>query len=371
MRVAILTNDDPREPRGGAAQIVDAQERCLKSAGFEVRVFCPSFAWLRSSFLIRLGHHLRDFGARRDLVREISVWEPDILISHNLTGCGFATPRRIRKLRVSRSTPARHSFSEGGLPVTIRWFHVLHDVQLFEPSGRLPNARRFTSGQRIWSALRGRALGKPDLIISPTQWLLDQHRRRGFFKAVPSAVLPNPGPSVQSVERVPSDPIRLLFVGRLSPDKGAGLLADLIGYLAIPFELTLIGSGPLRFAFEHDKRIKLLDFMPRDRVRQQMIEADVLLVPSMIEENQPTVILEAASVGLPVVASDKGGIKETLRSRGYICSTKDLQAWIRAIDALRDPKTYQQQTEAMLELAEEHDASVYGQRLLPLLTKEG
>ena len=98
------------------------------------------------------------------------------------------------------------------------------------------------------------------------------------------------------------------------------------------------------------------------------MDADILLVPSCIEENQPTVILEAASVGLPVVASDKGGIRETLGSRGYICAPRDLMAWIKAIDDLRDPQTYAQQSAAMYELAEEHDPAGYGKRLIGLIS---
>jgi glycosyltransferase involved in cell wall biosynthesis len=345
MRVAILTNDDPAHPRGGAGRIAGWQAELLKRIGLDVRVFCPSFDWLRSPLPIRLLHHWRDFGVDKKIARQIGGWQPDVLITHNLTGCGFGTPRSVG----------------------VRWIHILHDVQLFEPSGLLRDARKVTLWQRFWSVVRRRALGHPNLIISPTRWLLEQHRRRWFFRNEKAEVVPNPGPEIQAVEKLPHKPLKLLFIGRLTTDKGAGLLRQVISGLGFDFELHVVDDGPMRPLFENDPRIILHGVLPSAETKKQLVQADVLLIPSCIEENQPNVILEAAAFGLPVVASDKGGIKETLAGRGFVCAIDDPGCWKKSIAALCDPAEYARQSVGMRELAQAHDGQKYAQRLVELV----
>jgi hypothetical protein len=89
--------------------------------GHEVRVFGPAewFEQLHATSPARsFVHHLRDLRPNEQTVNEIVTWTPDVLLTHNLTGCGFGTPQKIRERGV-------------------RWVHILHDVQLFEPSGRM------------------------------------------------------------------------------------------------------------------------------------------------------------------------------------------------------------------------------------------
>ena len=149
MRVAILTNAFPPDARGGAGRIAFEQAKLLRTAGCEVRVWRPHIAWFSETPIKRLWRHLRDLSARKNVAQEISAWQPDALITHNLTGCGFATPRQVQRKGV-------------------RWIHTLHDVQLFDPSGRLVDARILTPWQIFWSLLRQIALGQPDAVVSPT-----------------------------------------------------------------------------------------------------------------------------------------------------------------------------------------------------------
>ena len=48
-------------------------------------------------------------------------------------------------------------------------------------------------------------------------------------------------------------------------------------------------------------------------MQELMCRAKCLVVPSLCYENQPTVIIEAQQNGLPVIASDIGGIPEILK----------------------------------------------------------
>jgi len=349
MRIAVLTNAYPPSGKGGAAIIAKQQVDLLRAQGLEVRVWNPPISWLDSPAPLRLFFHILDLLPREKLAKEIADWKPDVLLTHNLTGCGFATPRRVQ--------------SHG-----VRWLHVLHDVQLFEPSGRLRRSETFTLWQKFWSRLRWAALGEPDFVISPTEWLFLQHRRRGFFRKAKSIVLPNPGRDVEFVMRLSKTPIQLLFVGQLYPEKGLSLLLQIQQHLRVPFVLHIVGEWRADKMLPQDERIIFHGKKDHDTVIEFMKEYDVLLVPSRIAENQPTVLLEAASVGLPVVASDIGGIRETLQGAGILCAPEQVEEWIDAIQSLSDPRIYREQASSMYDLAVRYTPARHLERLLHCFT---
>lgn len=325
MKIAILTN--AFGPPGGAGRIAEIQSDILKNAGHEVRVFRPDIDWLRWPAPIRLLRHLADLFSHREMVDKMIAWHPDALVTHNLTGCGFGTPSAVQSERT-------------------KWIHVLHDVQLFEPSGRLRVSEPFTYWQKLWSGIRRPFFHSPDTVISPTRWLLDQHVRRGWFEGARTEVLPNPAPAISFALRAPSEPMRLLLVGG-TREKGSEFVSRLTDRM--PHRVTTVMNA---------SHAEVLDAMR---------EADVLLAPSQIEENQPTVILEAMSVGLPVVASDVGGVRETLGEAGLVVPRDDEDAWIKAIEALRDPETYREQSTMMYERAKLFDAEGYAARFLSFI----
>lgn len=328
MRLAVLTNDYPPQSRGGAGVIAEIQVRELLRRGHEVRVFTSVPEWTKSSLFIRLFHHLADLKANRKLVAEIIEWKPQILLTHNLTGCGIGTPRMLK----------RH-----GIP----WVHVLHDVQLVEPSGRIVQGESFNPFLFVWrwkwSLVRRWALGNPTVVISPTEWLLKFHRKWGFFWSSKTKVIGNPV-EMGSTDGSPTSPRRLLgddrgeegrersilYVGRVDRDKGIGVLINawrLLGPDAP--RLSIVGDGTERVSLEakKDARITVYGRQPIYRILDMMQEHSVLAVPSLLLENQPTVILEGLAAGCNIVASDVGGIPETLDGSPY-SSARGAAGWI-------------------------------------------
>ncbi len=360
MRVAILTNAYPPGHTGGAAQIAAQQVEILQAAGHEVKIWCPQVPWLNKQPWVRLIEHIKDLRAQPAWVDDIVAWKPDVLITHNLTGCGFGTPRAIQ----------RHDIS---------WIHWLHDIQLFEPSGQLYRLRPITFWQLGWSLARSLVFGVPNHVVSPTFWLLSEHRKHFILKdfgKVPGIVLPNPAPPSQPVPRshIHQPNVRLLFVGHVSYAKGSELLLRLVKKLTIPFELHIVGEGPdLPKLLAASSSVIPHGPLDRKGVLAQMIDSDILLVPSHVHENQPTVILEAASVGLPVIASNREGIMETLdaATANMVCAPKNVHAWCEAIQRLVDDAAiYQHQAHLMERLAEAHDPEVYRQKFLDLVTSK-
>ncbi|MFO8059517.1 MAG: glycosyltransferase family 4 protein [Bacillota bacterium] len=166
---------------------------------------------------------------------------------------------------------------------------------------------------------------------------------RRSLEGVGSAVrvIPNgwPAPSERQ-SRLPG-PCRLLYVGRLVPDKGIDLLLSaLADIVPVPWRLQVAGEGPMEAEVRRIVRRRHLE----DRVTLEgWIEdvcplyrgADLLTVPSRTE-GAGLVISEAMSCGLPVLASAVGGIPEMVRhgETGWLVPPGDLGALSAALIAL-------------------------------------
>jgi glycosyltransferase involved in cell wall biosynthesis len=147
----------------------------------------------------------------------------------------------------------------------------------------------------------------------------------------------DPGPR----SHPPSASRTVLYVGRLSPEKGADLLFD--AWEAIDntnFELLIVGEGPLRPQLVRRRLagVRLLGSLPPREVARRILKARALIFPSTWYEGQPMVILEALASGLPVLGSDLGGTAELLRPLGsrWLVRPDDSGAWSSALLRLQD-----------------------------------
>jgi glycogen(starch) synthase len=136
---------------------------------------------------------------------------------------------------------------------------------------------------------------------------------------------------------------RVLFVGRLAPQKGVRALVEAAALIENQgARVLLVGDGPERKALERKARrigvgdrVRFLGFFAHDRLPAAMAHADLLVLPSVYEE-LGTVLLEAMWSGLPIVASRTGGIPDVIEDgvNGLLVEPGDPEALARAIDRL-------------------------------------
>ena len=110
----------------------------------------------------------------------------------------------------------------------------------------------------------------------------------------------------------------ILAVGRLVPIKNVALLVDAMPHVRarVPSaHLVIAGDGPDRSALEQrvasqrlGDAVTFTGYVPVAELPEYYRAADVFALPSQFD-NSPNVVLEAMSVGLPVVATDVGGVR--------------------------------------------------------------
>jgi glycosyltransferase involved in cell wall biosynthesis len=102
-----------------------------------------------------------------------------------------------------------------------------------------------------------------------------------------------------------------LFVGRLAPEKGVGVLAEALSQR--PWSaIDVIGTGPERSRLEGRRSVRLLDWQEPEVIYRAMRRAAYLVMPSIWFENFPRTLVEAFACGLPVIASRLGALAELI-----------------------------------------------------------
>jgi len=332
MKICLINNLYQPFNRGGAERVVETIANGLIKAGHEVFIICtkPRFSKLRiTNYKLRIYYlnslyynlnklpkffrlvwHLWDmfdivgyFKIKKILQRE----NCDAVITNNLMGLGFLAPRAIRKLK-------------------IRQLHLAHDLQLIHPSGLLYYGREKaidSYSARNYAGLMSRIVDSPDIVIFPSRWLLDMHLDKIFFIKSKRLVLPNPVAAAPAAgTKRPGGNFKFLFIGQIEEHKGVFLLIEAFKTIKRKYpeaELTIAGNGSKRTEAEAlGAGVKFLDWPGEAAADKLLSSSHCLVYPSLVYENCPNAIQRALAAGLPVLASELGGIPELLSKNAGI-----------------------------------------------------
>jgi glycosyltransferase involved in cell wall biosynthesis len=146
-------------------------------------------------------------------------------------------------------------------------------------------------------------------------------------------------------------PVRIMFMGRVIPDKGADVLLRAVAQVrGADLEVMIVGrpgfaaDAPLS---DHERELRALvgesgapvrfqTFVPRAELPALLRTADVFVVPSRWPDPSPLTVGEALATGLPVVASRIGGIPEAVGDAGILVPPDDPPALAGALRGLID-----------------------------------
>jgi glycosyltransferase involved in cell wall biosynthesis len=246
----------------------------------------------------------------------INSVQPDVVHGHGAKGAAYARLSRAGPQAIRAYTPHggslvyRPGTFSGLFYRTIEWMLIRHtDVFLFESA--FANATFRTE------------------VGTPRSTVRIVHNGVGAAEFAP--VVPGP---------VATD---LVFIGELRPVKGVDLLIDAIAQLDAAgrtVTVTIVGDGPDRAELmaRAERRglggaVHFAGAMP---ARQAFARARIIVVPSRAE-SLPYVVLEAAAAGLPIIATDVGGVAEIFGpSSSRLIPPHDPAALSRAIASALD-----------------------------------
>lgn len=107
------------------------------------------------------------------------------------------------------------------------------------------------------------------------------------------------------------------YVGRLSGEKGIATLTQVAAEL--PYKLKVLGDGPLRQSLPHSENIEYLGRKDWGEVKDIVGKARFIVIPSEWYENNPLSVIEALSLGTPVLGARIGGIPELIDDWSGAC----------------------------------------------------
>jgi glycosyltransferase involved in cell wall biosynthesis len=228
--------------------------------------------------------------------------KPDVIHTHSLLGLS------VSLWRVARAH---------GIPIV----HTLHDYQLLCPRGTMfradhPCATLCRSCHWL-TTRRRRASTVPNAVVGISDFILQAHRTEGYFPHARYAVIPNgiDAPAENTIPHAdtPAHPWRIGFIGRLHPIKGIALLIDSLRSLSPDrYVVKIAGTGSADYEAQLKARAQGLpvEFLGWVQPAEFYAQIDVLVIPSLYDEPQGLVLLEAARAGITVIYSNRGGLAE-------------------------------------------------------------
>ena len=179
----------------------------------------------------------------------------------------------------------------------------------------------------------------------------------------------------------------LIFSGRLTAEKGIYELVSAIKALKqhSDVKLMIIGSSFYGNTNKEDSFIHNLKeisedikdqiiftgFIPYDQIPNYLKISDVAVIPSVWDDPFPTTVLEAQAMGLPIIATRRGGIPEEVTEKNAIL----LETNEHFIDNLRTsildlyqhPERRKQMSEVSIERSKLFDKETYAQNFFAAL----
>lgn len=185
----------------------------------------------------------------------------------------------------------------------------------YTPHGGSLNLKPGSLEQRVLMRIERGLESVTTGLIFESAYAARTYRARIRASGAPQRIIPNGLRPSDFSEATPlSDATDLLFVGELRDLKGVDVLLEALAELhERAVTATIVGSGPdeakfraLSSSLDLDGRVRFMGALP---IRDAFSLGRVMVVPSRAE-SFPYVVLEAAAAGLPLIATNVGGIPE-------------------------------------------------------------
>ncbi len=326
---------------------------------FPINLYYSFYSQNKPFFVKGLWHLINTWNIHSYIVvRDILKKErPDIIHSHNVRGLSFSVISSI---------------NSAGIP----HIHTLHDYELISLHNNINKSNtRFNLFRYIYIKVMRNIVKNIKIVTAETQFVLDLLSKYDLINGKAKQYVIPPGFSIRNPEinNKNTSNKNLLYVGKL--DKSKGLITLLKAFADMPdkdIRLNIVGRGQLENevigAIKKDKRIVYHGFLPQeDKLYRLYSEASLLILPSVWLEPFGLVSLEAFSFGVPVVASNIGGIPEVVQDgyNGFLFRPGDAEDLTNTLKkAMSDNNRLKQLGENAQKSIEKYNVETHVARLL-------
>ncbi len=336
MKVLLLHNR--YQLAGGEDGVVQAEKSLLEVNGHQVSLLEVSNHDIKNSWdkAITAVSAIYSYSAKQQVSNEIVRFSPDIVHVHNffpLLSPSIYDACRDHRLSVVQTLhnyrlacPKAIPFRDGKIcedciGELVPWQGVVHACYR---NSRIQSS--LVAAMNTWHRLRGTWQERVDAYIVFTQFQKAKMVQAGL-PIEKLYIKPNFVFAPTSLNQTDKLGDYLLFVGRLSEEKGVSVLIDayLQNNLCIP--LKIVGDGPLRKSLEQMVKnssrkniIEFLGYQDKHKVLSLMQNAQFLIFPSIWYEGFPLTIAEAFACSLPVIAPKLGSMGEIVEDEVTGCT---------------------------------------------------
>lgn len=363
MKICLISNLYPPNVLGGAEVSVKKVSEELVKKGHEVIVITTPFSendveiingvkiyQVKPLNLYEIYHHPNQSMLLKPLWHIIDLWNPyderiienilktenpDVVHIHNFKGLSLSSFAPAKSLKIPLVFTA-HDYSL-----------VCMRANLLNSSGEI--CKNPSALCKIYNQIQKHlAKNKLDLLISPSQFVINKLKSNGLFKDVKSKKIPL-GIELKDNEKFEKDysQTNILYVGNLGEHKGVHILLKAFRKIEnMNIRLDIVGKGlcseKLKSMSENDNRIKFHDFLEGKELIKMYQQANLTVVPSIWYDNSPMVIYESFSCRTPVIGSKIGGIPELIEDgfNGYLFEAGNVNELQKLLENLIDsPET--------------------------------
>lgn len=172
------------------------------------------------------------------------------------------------------------------------------------------------------------------------------HRQKDIVRIY----FPTPPVEKKRADKLPGDPLKLVYVARLEEGKNPLILHTIDELLIkqnVSVEWEIVGDGPLKQPLMeligHKKNFRLHGFLSNEQLHDLYPHQDVFILTSD-SEGLPVSLIEAMKTGLvPVVSNIAGGTKEIVKegNNGFLCEVNNAADFANHIALLySEPDVY-------------------------------
>lgn len=333
MKICFISNLYPPNVLGGAEIVVEKMALSMVEKGHDVIVITTSpddeehvlnrdntvIYQLNTTKLYPTYKQTENQGIKKPFWHIFDLWNKETL-------------EVIKSILVNESVEIIHinnykglslSCFKAGKDLNIPVIYESHDFSLICPRANLIrgndtlcNKRNIICNQYV-NEQRRLLNDNVDLLISPSQFMIDKFRENNFFKNTRCVKIPL-GVNYTSKKTTKNyETIDITFIGTLGKHKGVDILINAFKSIANDnIKLHIIGKGYDEENFKElskdDNRIIFHGFVDNKDIYKYYEMTNALVIPSICYDNSPLVVYESFSTGTPVIGSRIGGIPELI-----------------------------------------------------------